>query len=450
MKSVPTILIADDEQTICKLLHSEFETSGYAVKTVLNGQAALNELSRNRYDAVVLDVNMPQATGLQVLSTIRRSYPGTIVVMMTAYGSIDGAVTAMKMQADDYITKPFSPEELVGKINDLLTVKSRMSQLDRGVTSDTSTLVGESPNLQEIRRTIDKVKDLDVTVLITGESGTGKGVVAKYLHMASNRQSLPFVHVDCASLPHNLIESELFGHEKGAFTSAAAQRKGKFEQAGRGTIFLDEIGTMPLELQAKFLIVLQERSFERLGGDRKIPMEARVIAATNEDLEQSVNAGSFRRDLFFRLSIVNMECLPLRQRREDIPVLARHFLEKHTQKTGIQIDQVDDEVWQALSNYDWPGNTRELENTIESAIILCDGHRISLENLPRKITTGSGFKTQSAVRPAGPTLSLESQEIMTILAALEKHNGHREKTAQELGISRRALQYKLAKYHLNK
>lgn len=450
MKSVPKVLIADDEQTICRLLHLEFEVSGYAVKTVLNGQAALNELSRTRYDAVILDVNMPQATGLQVLSTIRRSYPETIVVMMTAYGSIDGAVTAMKMKADDYITKPFDPGDLVGKINDLLTVKSRMSQMGRDGASETPTMVGESSNFQEIWRTIDKVKDLDVTVLITGESGTGKGVVAKNLHMASNRRSLPFVHVDCASLPRNLIESELFGHEKGAFTNAGVQRKGKFEQAGRGTIFLDEIATMPLELQAKFLIVLQERSFERLGGERKIPMEARVIAATNEDLEQSVNSGAFRRDLFFRLSIVNIECLPLRQRRKDILPLARYFLEKHTQKTGIPINQVDDEVWQALSNYDWPGNTRELENTMESAIILCDGHRISLKNLPRKITAGNGFKAQAAFRPAGPTLSLESQEIMTILAALEKHNGHRERTAQELGISRRALQYKLAKYHLTK
>ena len=440
----PRVLIADDEATIRRLLQVEFQHAGFQADLAHDGAEALARCRSAEYDAAVLDISMPGADGLQVLRAIKRAGRETVVVMMTAYGSIDGAVSAMKMQADDYITKPFDPPDLVEKVEQILKVRQRVAQLGAGAGAQTATLLGKSAAMEQIMATVDKVKDRNTTVLITGESGTGKGVVAKHIHLSSARRDQPFAHIDCASLPHNLIESELFGHEKGAFTSAVAQKKGKLELAGRGTIFLDEIGTLSPELQSKLLVVLQERYFTRLGGSQEIPMEARVVAATNEDLEQSVAQGLFRADLYYRLSIVCIECPPLRNRREDIPELARHFIRAHVEKTGVPIEAVDDEVFDALMAYDWPGNVRELENTLESAVVLSDGGRLHADDLPKKITGRS-----AGLGGASP-LSLESQELMAILAALEKHGGHRERTAQELGISRRALQYKLAKYHITK
>ena len=438
------ILIADDEPTIRKLLKEEFERMGFQVDLAGNGDQALTLINTRQYDTAVLDISMPGSDGLQVLKGMKQRGSCAIVVMMTAYGSIDGAVTAMKMQADDYITKPFAPADLVEKIQQMLKVRQRVTQLGRAQGSAPPVPLGESPAMVQIRATAEKIRDRNTTVLITGESGTGKGVVAKYLHYTSSRRQLPFAHIDCASLPYNLIESELFGHEKGAFTSAAIQRKGKLEMAGKGTLFLDEIGTLPPELQAKLLVVLQERRFTRLGGTQELPMEARVIAATNENLEQMVAAGTFRADLYYRLSLVCMECPPLRIRREDIPALASFFIQSHIEKTGIPIESVDSEVFDALIAYDWPGNVRELENILESAVVLSDGHSLHVSDLPQKVTS------HTIGQRVSPPLSLENQEIMAILAALERNDGHRERTAKELGISRRALQYKLAKYHIIK
>lgn len=444
----PRVLIADDEAPICSLLKAEFETAGAEVDTARDGRLAWELYQTHHYDFAVLDINMPQMDGLELLREIKRSQGDTLVVIMTAYGSISGAVSAMKMHADDYIVKPFSPAELVEKYRQMMEVKNKTVHLSRAENSSVPVLLGQSHAMEQVRRKIEKVKDLNTTVLVTGESGTGKGVVAKNIHYGSNRSKLPFVHIDCASLPHNLIESELFGHEKGAFTNASAQRKGKLELAGKGTIFLDEISTLSPELQSKLLIVLQERKFERLGGTQRLSVEARIIAATNEDLEAAVNNGSFRADLFYRLNIVCIEMPPLRYRRSDIPELARYFVERHVQNTGVPLERVDDDVWEALSEYDWPGNVRELENTLESAVVLSDGHRLTVKDLPQKILANrTKLGTLGGMEPS---LSLEHQEIMTILAALEKHGGHREKTAKELGISRRTLQYKLAKYHLTK
>ena len=441
----PRILIADDEPTIRKLLKLEFERAAFLVDLANDGNMALTLLQNVRYDAAVLDISMPVCDGLQVLRAIRQQGLPMIVVMMTAYGSIDGAVTAMKMQADDYITKPFDPPDLVEKVEQIRRVRQRMAQLGRPHAVQTPTLIGKSAAIVQIRTTVEKIRNRNTTVLITGESGTGKGVVAKYLHLTSDRRSLPFTHIDCASLPHNLIESELFGYEKGAFTGATAQKKGKLELAGQGTLFLDEIGTLSPELQAKLLVALQERRFTRLGGTQDIPIEARIVAATNENLEQSVADGTFRADLYYRLSIVCIECPPLRNHREDIPELASTFIRSHMEKTGVALERVDDDIFDVLMAYDWPGNVRELENTLESAVVLSDGRHLHASDLPKKITSCAGGHSACA-----SPLSLENQEIMAILAALEKHGGHREHTAQELGISRRSLQYKLAKYHLNK
>lgn len=386
----PRILIADDEPTIRKLLKLEFERAAFLVDLANDGNMALTLLQNVRYDAAVLDISMPVCDGLQVLRAIRQQGLPMIVVMMTAYGSIDGAVTAMKMQADDYITKPFDPPDLVEKVEQIRRVRQRMAQLGRPHAVQTPTLIGKSAAIVQIRTTVEKIRNRNTTVLITGESGTGKGVVAKYLHLTSDRRSLPFTHIDCASLPHNLIESELFGYEKGAFTGATAQKKGKLELAGQGTLFLDEIGTLSPELQAKLLVALQERRFTRLGGTQDIPIEARIVAATNENLEQSVADGTFRADLYYRLSIVCIECPPLRNHREDIPELARTFIRSHMEKTGVALERVDDDIFDVLMAYDWPGNVRELENTLESAVVLSDGRHLHASDLPKKITSCAG------------------------------------------------------------
>lgn len=441
-------MIADDESTICALLKTEFESVGAVVELAADGCEAWGLYSRHPYDLVVLDINMPRMDGLQVLKQIRKKDKECVAIIMTAYGSINGAVAAMKMQADDYIAKPFDPGELIEKFQQIQMVKKKTMNRDSVDDPTLPPLIGRSPAMERVKNQINKVKDLNTTVLITGESGTGKGVVAKNIHYGSNRAHLPFAHIDCASLPHNLIESELFGHEKGAFTNASAQRKGKLESAGRGTIFLDEISTLPLELQSRFLIVLQERRFERVGGTRKISMDARVVAATNEDLEEAVSRGAFRADLYYRLNIVCIEIPALRYRRTDIPELAKYFIDRHVQNMNLPMECVDDNVWDALCEYDWPGNIRELENSLESAIILSDGERLTVGDLPKKIT--SARRKNGGEPAADQPLSLERQEILTILAALDKHNGHREKTAKELGISRRTLQYKLAKYNLTK
>lgn len=444
------VLIADDERTICTILKTEFESDGAQVDIAEDGCTAWELYKLHVYDLVVLDINMPRMDGLQVLKRIKQNDKNTVVIIMTAYGSIDGAVSAMKMQADDYITKPFDPPDLIEKFRQIQAVKHKTAHLERERDRSIPMLLGQSPAMERVRAKINKVKDLNTTVLITGESGTGKGVVAKNIHYTSNRAKLPFSHIDCASLPHNLIESELFGHEKGAFTNASTQRKGKLELAGKGTIFLDEISTLSPELQSKLLIVLQERQFERLGGTQRLSVDARVIAATNEDLETAVANGTFRADLFYRLNIVCIELPPLRYRRSDIPELAKHFIEQHVKNTGSSLETVDDAVWDALCEYDWPGNVRELENTLESAVILSDGHRLTVDDLPKKITAVRRKLQPEGIQSGSDSLSLERQEILTILAALDKHNGHREKTAKELGISRRTLQYKLAKYHITK
>ena len=305
--------------------------------------------------------------------------------------------------------------------------------------------------MSQIEAQVMKIKDLNTTILITGESGTGKGMLAKEIHRLGNRKDRPFVHVDCAFLPRELIESELFGHEKGSFTGATSSKKGKFELAEDGIIFLDEIGTLPLDLQAKLLNVLQERCIDKIGGTKKVPMRARVIAATNENMEQNVSSGTFREDLYYRLNVIHLEMPPLRYRKNDIPGLARYFLDLHARAMGKTVGEIEPGFWECLRSYDWPGNVRELENALESALALSDDRMLKVEDLPIRISSGRRRPAPRDVQQGqagGPPLSLEEQEILAIVAALERNNGHREKTAQELGISRRTLQYKLRRFHL--
>lgn len=439
------ILVVDDEAIILKIINEELINEGYEVDTASDGEEASIKIKQKKYDLIILDNKMPKKSGIDVLKEIKNYNLNIIVIMMTAFGTINNAVEAMKLGAYDYITKPFENDDLICKVRHAFKVKD--SIVYKADTREEKTqLIGSSKELKEIRRKMEKIKDLDTTILLTGESGTGKGVIAREIHNLSNRSKMPFVHVNCAVLPANLIESELFGHEKGAFTGASESKQGKFELAGKGTVFLDEIGTLDHSLQAKLLTVLQEKQFEKIGASKTIPLKARIIAATNANLEEAVRSRKFREDLYYRLNVISLECPPLRYRKEDIEELALHFVGNLNKRLGKNIENISPQVWKILMNYNWPGNVRELENTLESSIALSSGNTLEEEDLPLRIKK----KVKDLSKPIDQNVHsiLEIEEIKAIKKAIERNNGHREKTAKELGISRRTLQYKLKKFGL--
>lgn len=443
-----SVLIADDEAAICTILAHELKAAGFAVTVAQDGRAAAELLKRRAFDVAVLDINMPFMDGFQVLESIQASKGRLLVVMITAYGTIESAVQAMQMGASDYITKPFDCEALIKKINQLLPLRSKIPTpaAKKAPEAGPAGFWGNSEGVRAIRATVEKVKDLQSSILITGESGTGKGVVAKLAHYSGSRADRPFVHVDCASIQPNLIESELFGHEKGAFTGAVAAQKGKFELAGNGTVFLDEIGALPQSLQSRLLVVLQERTFSRIGSGASIKMDARVIAATNESLEQMVRDGSFREDLYYRLNIIRIQMPPLRDRREDIAELSERFLKRHAEYNGKNVRGFAPDVLEMFRRYEWPGNIRELENAVECAVVLAEGEYVTAQDVPLYVT--ERYYQDQSIHRGDPELSLAEREMLSIISALEKNGGHRERTAAALGISRRTLQYKLKKYGL--
>lgn len=449
------VLIVDDEKITLRALREEFSNAGYAVTAVTDGEAASNLIPRQHFDLILLDMQLPGKTGLEVLKECHAQSPETIVIMITAFASVENAVTAMRAGASDYITKPYDIDDMLAKVEKLLEAGRRGKGHEEPTAEVPSVtckaaLLGEDPQILKIKETINKVKDISTAVMLTGESGTGKGIVAKRIHYFGSRSEQPFVHINCAAIPENLLESELFGHERGAFTGATQTQRGKFEQAGGGTIFLDEIGLLPLPLQSKLLNVLQEYSFERVGGSTPIPLKARIISATNADLERDVEQGRFREDLYFRLNVVSIDIPPLRYRKGDIPALTQLFLSRFEQKLGKTIREVSPEFSHILMHYDWPGNVRELENAMESAVALCSEGRLTPDTLPMRITQQMPERLKNTVTaPTGFKAYLEQQEAAAILSALEMFHGHREKTAQYLGISKRTLQYKLKNLNIS-
>ena len=449
------VLIVDDEKITLRALREEFSNAGYAVTAVTDGEAASNLIPRQHFDLILLDMQLPGKTGLEVLKECHAQSPETIVIMITAFASVENAVTAMRAGASDYITKPYDIDDMLAKVEKLLEAGRRGKGHEEPTAEVPSVtckaaLLGEDPQILKIKETINKVKDISTAVMLTGESGTGKGIVAKRIHYFGSRSEQPFVHINCAAIPENLLESELFGHERGAFTGATQTQRGKFEQAGGGTIFLDEIGLLPLPLQSKLLNVLQEYSFERVGGSTPIPLKARIISATNADLERDVEQGRFREDLYFRLNVVRIDIPPLRYRKGDIPALTQLFLSRFEQKLGKTIREVSPEFSHILMHYDWPGNVRELENAMESAVALCSEGRLTPDTLPMRITQQMPERLKNTVTaPTGFKSYLEQQEAAAILSALEMFHGHREKTAQYLGISKRTLQYKLKNLNIS-
>jgi DNA-binding NtrC family response regulator len=448
------ILVAEDEPTLREGIAAAFEARGWHVTQVDNGVDAISVLEGESFDVVVTDFKMDQADGVAVLKRCRMLNEGTAVIMMTAFGTVETAVEAMKAGAHDYVLKPFGLEELELKVERALEHRrlvARVEAYDRQIIIPRfENIVGDSPQMSEVFRTIDKVARSNATVLVLGETGVGKELIAEALHRNSARKGSPFVKMNCAALHENLLQSELFGHERGAFTGADKQRIGRFELANGGTLFLDEIGNMSQSTQAKVLRVLQEREFERLGGTRTIKVDVRLIAATNLDLDEAIGRGEFREDLYYRLNVVSLQVPPLRERTEDIVPLAKHFIDETAAEVKKDIRGMDPGAVRVLKRHTWPGNIRELRNAMERAVLLCESPFIRQEDLHLNHNGHGAEEGARAINlklpPAG--IELDELERLAILEALRINNWVQKDAAQFLGISSRVMNYKVAKYEI--
>ena len=439
-----TILVIDDEENIRNGLAANFEMEDYKVKTASSGKEGLSIVSKGDIDLVVTDLRMDGMSGEEVLKRITTETPGIPVIVLTGHGSIDSAVEAMKNGAYDFLTKPLNLDQLNVIVkraleNRELSLQHTMLKKELGEAVTFDRMIGTSADMRRLLELIKKVAPSRASVLITGESGVGKELVADALHSLSGRREKSFVKVHCAALSETLLESELFGHEKGAFTGADSMKKGRFELAHGGTIFLDEIGEINQTTQIKLLRVLQERTFERVGGEETIEVDVRVVAATNRNIEEEVKAGRFREDLYYRLNVVRLQVPPLRERKDDIPLLMDSFLKRFSEENSKSILGFENRARQALYRYDWPGNIRELQNCIESAVVMCSGKEISIEDLPPTISRFSGEGSISI--PMG--LSLDEAEKIIIKENLAFNNGNKTKTAEILGIERKTLAKKI-------
>jgi len=444
---MPGILIIDDDDSLRRVMEYQLVQAGHRVEVAADGPAGLALFRRLRPGLVITDVQMPSMSGYQVLEAVKAEAPETLVIMVTAFATVEKAVEAMKKGAHDYLTKPFSRDALLMTVEKALAFRGLQQenlQLRRQLRAqETPELVGVSEPIRELLRQIRQVAPSEATVLINGESGTGKELVARAIHRGSERGDAPFVPVNCAAIPRDLIESELFGHLKGAFTGAVRDRQGKFAQAGGGTLFLDEVGELPLELQPKLLRALQEREIEPVGGS-PLKVDVRVVAATNRDLEEAVGEGAFREDLYYRLAVIPLLVPPLRQRRDDIPVLVEHFLARHGQVA------VSDEALELLGRYAWPGNVRELENTLERCVVLRRHERIEAVDLPEKIRSGSARGGAGVLNLPEAGFALEELEKLAVLEALRRCGWNQTRAAAFLQIPRHTLLYRMEKYQLKK
>lgn len=444
-----TILVIDDEKNIREGLAADFEMDGYNVKIAANGDEGLEFLSKGDIDLVITDLRMPGTSGEDVLKKVTREMPGIPVIVLTGHGSIDAAVSAMQNGAYDFLTKPLNLEHLELVVKRALKGRE-LSLQHQELLSEVKAkaqipdMIGKSPALQKVNTLIKKVADSKLSVLITGESGVGKEVVADAIQKTSSRRDKPFIKVHCAALSESLLESELFGHEKGAFTGAESLHKGKFELADGGTIFLDEIGEINQNVQVKLLRILQEKKFERVGGEDTIEVDVRVISATNKKLEDEVTAKRFREDLYFRLKGIEITVPPLRERKDDIPLLLNNFLLKYNKENNKNIRGFSNAAKNVLFNYDWPGNIRELQHCVESAVVMASSDEIQPEDLTIEL---KNKKDESEIIvPYG--ISLDEAEKIIILENLEANNGNKSKTADILKIGRKTLHRKLNEYGL--
>ncbi|HUP04608.1 MAG TPA: sigma-54 dependent transcriptional regulator [Bryobacteraceae bacterium] len=438
------ILVVEDEEKLRRVIELQLASSGFDVDKAATAEEALKIV--DRADLVLTDFKLPGMDGMQLLALIRRRNAQVPVIMMTAFGSIETAVESMKAGATDFLLKPFSLDHLMQVVNKALEVRelrdeNRKLKAELGRRYEFDNIIGRSEAMQEIFAAIERVAPTRATVLLAGESGVGKDLIARAIHFHSPRRDRPLVKINCSALPENLMESELFGYEKGAFTGASASKPGKFEQADTGTVFLDEIGDVPANVQVKLLRILQEREFERLGSNTTRRIDVRVVAATNQDLRAALEQGTFREDLYYRLNVVPLNIPPLRERKQDIPFLANHFIRKLAPDTGSRVESISDAAMEKLVAYHWPGNVRELENVVERSLVMCAGSRlepsdIKLESAPTRRQSSDGHFV-----PDG--MSLDEYEREIIREALKRADGNKSQAARLLGLTRNALRYRL-------
>ncbi len=449
------ILVIDDEKSQRDILMVILKSEGYAVQTAGSAVEALKFFEEDPFDLVLSDLKMSDNDGLDILDRLMKLNPAVCVIIMTAHGTIDSAVEAIKKGAFDYLTKPLDREELlisisraVEKLN--LVHQNKMLQEQLSERFGLSNMIGNHVKMQEIFRTIQKIANSTATVLVLGESGTGKELIARAIHFNSIRRGKPFLAINCAAIPDTLIESELFGYEKGAFTGATGRGIGLFEAADEGTLFLDEVGDLSLTMQAKILRTIQQREIRRIGGREEIKIDVRVIAATNKDLKAEIREGSFREDLFYRLNVISIRLPSLAERETDIPALTHYFIEKYNQRSDKKVKGISHKALRLLLDYSWPGNVRQLESAIERAVLLCEGEIIESEDLPPEIRlqTFSTDRVPFDIPPQG--FSLEGFEKELLMKAMEKSGGVIAKASKLLGISYRTLQYRLEKFHIRK
>ena len=448
------ILLVDDEEKILKALGRALRDAGHGVVETTSPRHAQRLLAERAFDVLVVDNVMPELNGLDLIREFVGSTPESErpqILMMTAHATVESAIEAMKLGALDYLQKPFEIDELLVVVrraleHQRLRTDYRYLVSERDEQFDHYGIIGRSKSMEEVIRRAELVAETKSTVLITGETGTGKELVARAIHDRSAQRDMPLIKVNCAAIPETLLESELFGHVRGAFTGATITKRGKFALADGGSIFLDEIGTLTTAIQAKLLRVLQEREFEPLGAERTQKVDVRVIAATNRDLKQMVSDAKFQEDLYYRLNVIPIDIPPLRERRDDIPILIDHFVEKHRQRTGKRVDRVEPDVIEALQRYDWPGNVRELENTIERAVVLSTGPVMTMSAIS---LVGATSSTASGLPSLRLHQNLEWVEKETIRRALDQSGGIKKDAAELMGISQRALSYYLAKYRID-
>ena len=450
MKPQWEILVVDDEEVMRESLAAWLREDGYGVETASSGREAIEKAGGKDFAIYFIDLKMPGGIdGIETMMEIRKMHTEAPIIIITAYATVDTAITAMKEGAQEYIVKPCNPEEISLLVSRIIKVKNLQREntiLRKKLTQQYSfqDIISKSPKMHAIFQLVQEIASLRSTVLIEGESGTGKELIARAIHFSGDRSAKPFIGVSCAALAETLLESELFGHEKGSFTGATSQKKGKFEMAAGGTIFLDEIGDISAKLQMDLLRVLQERSFYRVGGSEEIQVDVRVIAATNTSLQEAVASAKFRDDLFYRLNVINIHIPPLRERREDIPVLAHHFIERLSHELGKEVGDLTEGALKVLLDYNWPGNVRELENAVERAIITCRT-RILTEDDFGFLNHGNGEKKKWAVPD---NISLEEMEKQLVSATLQRTKGNIKEAAEVLGIDRSTLYEKIKKYNI--
>jgi DNA-binding NtrC family response regulator len=448
----PRILIVEDEEKLQRVLELQLRSADFETDKASTAEDALR--LADRADLVLTDVRLPGMSGLELIGAIRRQNTRTPIVVMTAFGTVETAVEAMKAGAADFLLKPFSLDHLMTVIGKALEVRAlrdenRELRQELGRRYEFDNIIGSSPAMQEIFATIERVAPTRATVLLAGESGVGKDLIARAIHYHSPRRERPFVKINCTAIPENLMESELFGYEKGAFTGASAAKPGKFEQADTGTAFLDEIGDVPASIQVKLLRVLQEREFERLGSNKTRQIDVRIVAATNQDLRAALESGAFREDLYYRLNVVPINIPPLRERPEDVPFLAEYFVKKLARANGSPVESISEAAIERLLTYHWPGNVRELENVIERSIVLTAGQRLEAEDIRLDTAPRAPRKTADNFSlPEGMTLDEYEQAL--IREALRRAQGNKSQAARLLGLTRNALRYRLSQMGLEK